>query len=56
MRTILLTGDNQAVADSVATQLGIDTAIADVLPDGKVNVIRQPATKAIRSRWSGRDQ
>ncbi|BEH79438.1 MULTISPECIES: heavy metal translocating P-type ATPase [Mycobacterium] len=41
LRTILLTGDNQAVADSVATQLGIDTAIADVLPDGKVNVIRQ---------------
>ncbi|RFZ69753.1 cation-translocating P-type ATPase [Mycobacterium marinum] len=41
LRTILLTGDNQAAADSVATQLGIDTAIADVLPDGKVNVIRQ---------------
>jgi cation-transporting P-type ATPase A/B len=41
LRTILLTGDNQAAADAVATQVGIDTAIADVLPEGKVDVIQR---------------
>jgi cation-transporting P-type ATPase A/B len=40
LRTILLTGDNQAAADAVAAQVGIDTAIADVLPEGKVDVIQ----------------
>ncbi|KAA1250454.1 cation-translocating P-type ATPase [Mycobacterium simiae] len=41
LRTILLTGDNQAAADAVAAQVGVDTVIADVLPQGKVNVIRR---------------
>ncbi|SOJ52655.1 Cation-transporting P-type ATPase B [Mycobacterium simulans] len=41
LRTILLTGDNQAVADAVSAQVGIDTAIADVLPEGKVEVIQR---------------
>lgn len=41
LRTVLLTGDNQAAADAVATQLGIDTVIADVLPQGKVDVIQR---------------
>ncbi|WP_204808679.1 heavy metal translocating P-type ATPase [Mycobacterium riyadhense] len=41
LRTVLLTGDNQAVADAVAAQVGIDTAIADVLPEGKVEVIQR---------------
>lgn len=41
LRTILLTGDNQAAADAVAAQVGIDTAIADVLPEGKVEVIQR---------------
>lgn len=41
MRTVLLTGDNAAVASAVATQVGIDEVIADVLPEGKVDVIEQ---------------
>ncbi|OBK45473.1 heavy metal translocating P-type ATPase [Mycobacterium kubicae] len=39
LRTVLLTGDNQAAADAVAARVGIDTVIADVLPEGKVEVI-----------------
>ena len=32
---VLLTGDNEAAARHVASQVGIDRVIADVLPDGK---------------------
>ncbi|ORB90317.1 heavy metal translocating P-type ATPase [Mycobacterium persicum] len=41
LQTMLLTGDNPAVADAVASRVGIDTAIADVLPEGKVSVIQR---------------
>ncbi len=41
LRTVLLTGDNAATAAAVAEQVGIDEAIADVLPEGKVDVIEQ---------------
>ncbi|MGH3725086.1 MAG: heavy metal translocating P-type ATPase [Mycobacterium sp.] len=41
LRTVLLTGDNRAAADAVAHLVGIETVIADVLPEGKVDVIRQ---------------
>ncbi|GAC55278.1 heavy metal translocating P-type ATPase [Gordonia amicalis] len=36
---ILLTGDNQTVADAVAAEVGIDTVIANVLPADKAAVI-----------------
>jgi Cu+-exporting ATPase len=38
---ILLTGDNQRVADAVAAQVGIDEVIAGVLPSGKVDAIKE---------------
>lgn len=41
MRTVLLTGDNAAAAGSVAALVGIDEVIAEVLPEGKVDVIEQ---------------
>ncbi|BBX51125.1 heavy metal translocating P-type ATPase [Mycolicibacterium poriferae] len=41
LRTVLLTGDNAASAGAVAARVGIDEVIADVLPDGKVDVIEQ---------------
>jgi P-type E1-E2 ATPase len=39
LRTILLTGDNQATADAVAAEAGIGEVIAGTMPDGKVAVI-----------------
>jgi Cu+-exporting ATPase len=38
---VLLTGDNERAARTVADQVGIETVIADVLPADKVDVIRR---------------
>ena len=41
LRTVLLTGDNPTAAAEVGAQVGIDDVIAEVLPEGKVDVIAQ---------------
>jgi Cu+-exporting ATPase len=41
LKTVLLTGDNEQSARRVAATLGIDHVIANVLPAGKVDVIKQ---------------
>lgn len=41
LRTMLLTGDGPASAAAVAARVGIDEVIADILPEGKVDVIEQ---------------
>ncbi|WP_128378786.1 heavy metal translocating P-type ATPase [Streptomyces cavernae] len=38
---VLLTGDNRAVAESVARAVGVDEVIAEVLPRDKVDVVRR---------------
>ncbi|MDY0910414.1 heavy metal translocating P-type ATPase [Microbacterium sp. CFBP9034] len=40
LKTVLLTGDNTAVARTVAREVGIDRVIAEVLPQDKVAVIK----------------
>jgi len=41
LRTVLLTGDNEATARAVASQVGIDEVIAEVLPAEKADVVRR---------------
>jgi Cu2+-exporting ATPase len=40
IEVVMLTGDARAVAESVGAELGIDTVLAEVLPDQKADVIR----------------
>ncbi|WP_432491984.1 heavy metal translocating P-type ATPase [Kineococcus auxinigenes] len=41
LRPVLLTGDNSRAAHAVAARVGIDEVIAEVLPEGKVDVVRR---------------
>ncbi|SMY13204.1 heavy metal translocating P-type ATPase [Brevibacterium jeotgali] len=42
---VLLTGDNQTVAEQIAVEVGIENVIAEVLPKDKVDVISQLQTE-----------
>ncbi|GAA4776897.1 heavy metal translocating P-type ATPase [Streptomyces sanyensis] len=38
---LLLTGDNRAVAEAVAAEVGIEEVVAEVMPEDKVDVVRR---------------
>ncbi|AWH85244.1 cadmium-translocating P-type ATPase [Flavobacterium album] len=40
IKTVMLSGDKQAVVDKVAKKLGIDTAYGNLLPEGKVDKVQ----------------
>jgi P-type Cu+ transporter len=41
IKTVMLTGDNQNTANYIAKQVGIDEVVAEVLPEDKLNKIKQ---------------
>lgn len=40
-RAVLLTGDRREVAEEVGAMLGVDEVVAEVLPEGKLDVVRR---------------
>ena len=40
IRTVMLTGDRKKTANAIAEEVGVDEVIAEVMPDGKEEVIR----------------
>jgi Cu2+-exporting ATPase len=53
IEVVMLTGDAQAVADAVASELGIDTVFAQVLPEQKADRIRALQTGGKRVAMVG---
>lgn len=41
LKVAVITGDNQGTAQAIASQLGIDEVVAEVLPEGKVEAVQQ---------------
>ena len=41
LRIVMLTGDTRATAEAVATKLGIDEVVAEVLPEQKAEVVKR---------------
>ena len=44
LKIAMITGDNKATAQAIADRLGIDTVVAEVLPDGKVAALEDLQT------------
>ncbi len=51
--TVMLTGDNQTVAEKVAKQLGIDRVFAELLPEDKVDKVRACKDSGIKLAMVG---
>ncbi len=49
-RIVMLSGDNQLIADSIAKQVGIDEARGDLLPDDKVEAVK---ALRVKHEWVG---
>jgi P-type E1-E2 ATPase len=53
LRTILLAGDAQSVAEDVGRKLGVDEIVSDLLPEGKLQYVKNLAEKGHKAAMVG---
>ncbi|PWA05004.1 heavy metal translocating P-type ATPase [Flavobacterium psychrotolerans] len=53
VKTVMLSGDKQAVVDAVAKELNIDQAYGDLLPENKVEKVEELKSKNLRIAFVG---
>ncbi len=51
--TVLISGDNQAVADAIGQGLGVDRVYAQTLPEQKLDIIREYQTQGYKIAYIG---
>ncbi|MDI6915641.1 MAG: heavy metal translocating P-type ATPase [Desulfitobacteriaceae bacterium] len=53
LKTFMITGDNQKVANVVAQEVGIDEVAAEVLPQDKINIVRKYQDQGLKVAMVG---
>ncbi|HEY3267657.1 MAG TPA: copper-translocating P-type ATPase [Armatimonadota bacterium] len=53
LQAVMLTGDNRRTADAVAKELGMDTVIAEVLPEDKVSEVKRLQVEGLKVAMVG---
>ncbi|MCK4258607.1 MAG: heavy metal translocating P-type ATPase [Halanaerobiales bacterium] len=48
LKTFMITGDNRKVAEVVAKEVGIDEVMAEVLPEDKINVVKEYQARGLK--------